>query len=221
MSPTIDYAKQLRDIIANDPIQTAMMNGTFNWASTLVEPKWTEEDHINFKRLQKEAMKRIEEDKKKRDEALALAETEWLKEAEEDVKYVTSLWASEEYWIKNHCTCSMEDIETHVEELGNPCKCFQKIHLDENGEPEECRFFNSPCGCRDGDACIYKHTERDPATIACRFELTDVGCNPGFGRKCPYMHTKPQVPIGEIMCKFNFKCKPRKGAPCPYKHGFC
>jgi hypothetical protein len=67
---------------------------------------------------------------------------------------------------------------------------------------------------------FYKHVERNPAEMQCRFELSDVGCNPGFGRKCPYKHTKPQVPIAEVMCRFNFKCNPRKGTKCPYKHGF-
>jgi hypothetical protein len=147
------------------------------------------------------------------------AELEAKEKAEilEDIKYREACWASEDYWSANHCTCSQEVIEEYVYEEGKPCACYQKIHLGADGMPEECRFFNSPAGCRDGSACIYKHVERDPATIPCRFEQSSAGCVPSHGRRCPYMHTKPMVPINMVPCRFNFKCKARA---CPYKHGF-
>jgi hypothetical protein len=62
----------------------------------------------------------------------------------------------------------------------------KEIHLDENGEPEECRFFNSSHGCRAGADCPYKHIQRAQQEIECRFFKTPRGCR--SGAKCIYKH---------------------------------
>lgn len=147
-----------------------------------------------------------------------LAEEEECSKAKEEEQYEAATAASELYWAIHHCGCTVEEIDAMP--MGSTgCPCYQKIKLDENGEPQECRFFNSPCGCRDGDACFYKHVERDASEIPCRFEQSEVGCNPGFGRKCPYKHSKIQETINysTIICRFDGHCHPREGT-CPYKH---
>lgn len=55
-------------------------------------------------------------------------------------------------------------------------------------ELEECRYFNTPRGCREGDDCDYLHIKRSLSDLRCRFLETPRGCNPGFGRRCPYKH---------------------------------
>lgn len=55
-------------------------------------------------------------------------------------------------------------------------------------ELEECRYFNTPRGCREGDDCDYLHIKRSLSDLRCRFLDTPRGCNPGFGRRCPYKH---------------------------------
>ena len=55
-------------------------------------------------------------------------------------------------------------------------------------ELEECRYFNTPRGCREGDDCDYLHIKRSLSELRCRFLDTPRGCNPGFGRRCPYKH---------------------------------
>jgi len=55
-------------------------------------------------------------------------------------------------------------------------------------EPEECRFYNSPKGCRNGDDCPYEHVKRSLCEIRCRFLDTDRGCRPSRGVRCPYKH---------------------------------
>ena len=139
-------------------------------------------------------------------------------------------WASEDYWAANHCHCpKMTEAEYDALSMGelrerelNPCPCYQKIHLDADGTPSECRYFNSPAGCRDGAKCMYKHVERSAADIPCRFEASSAGCHPPPGRKCPYKHTcaaaAPTVQAAEVMCRFDGRCQPRAGTSCPYKH---
>jgi hypothetical protein len=53
---------------------------------------------------------------------------------------------------------------------------------------EECRFFNSPAGCRNGDDCPYVHVKRSLGEIRCRFLDTERGCRPSRGVRCPYKH---------------------------------
>lgn len=141
-------------------------------------------------------------------------------ESAEGVASVKAEWASEDYWWSKRCTCTEEALDNN--NGGGPipvtCPCYKKVKLDENDEPQECRFFNSPAGCRDGADCVYQHMKRDPATMPCRFELSPVGCNPGFGRKCPYMHTKEPTATETMPCRFDGRCKPPPGATCPYKH---
>ena len=148
------------------------------------------------------------------------AKEERAAESAEGVASLIGEWASEDYWWSKRCTCTEEDIDNN--NGGGPipvtCPCYKKVKLDENGEPQECRFFNSPAGCRDGADCVYQHKKRDPSTMPCRFELSPVGCNPGFGRKCPYMHTKEQTATETVLCRFDGRCKPPPGATCPYKH---
>lgn len=62
----------------------------------------------------------------------------------------------------------------------------KEIHLDENGEPEECRFFNSIHGCRVGADCPYKHIQRAQQEIECRFFKMPRGCR--SGANCIYKH---------------------------------
>lgn len=148
------------------------------------------------------------------------AKEERAAESAEGCASLTAEWASEDYWWSKRCTCTEEELDNH--NGGGPisvtCPCYKKVKLDETGEPQECRFFNSPAGCRDGADCVYQHKKRDPATMPCRFELSPVGCNPGFGRKCPYMHTKEPTATETIVCRFDGRCKPPPGATCPYKH---
>ena len=103
--------------------------------------------------------------------------------------------ASRAYWAAHCCKCTVEDFEAMPGgAFPEVCPCYRKIHLDENGQPEECRFFNSPAGCRDGDQCVYKHTPRALCDIPCRFEATDAGCRPMRGKVCPYKHEHVHVP---------------------------
>lgn len=95
--------------------------------------------------------------------------------------------AKQEKWdaVRRHYleTCPLGEFDDDTASIGS-----HGIHLDENGEPEECRFFNSPAGCRNGASCPYKHKKRALSEIQCRFMGTDRGCRSGFGKKCPYKH---------------------------------
>ena len=89
----------------------------------------------------------------------------------------TATWDS--YYDPRLCTA--EEYEWY---LGQ--RKLAKIHRDENGEPEECRFFNSAHGCREGDKCPYKHIKRSLSEIPCRFFGMSMGCRKGSA--CPYKH---------------------------------
>lgn len=216
--PVIDYGAILRAAIAADPIQVALQNGTMSWADCLMmdEPEPTQEELMAFR----VASQKYQEERRAAEREAERLEMEKLEaEAEEDRKYMIASWASEEWWAKNRCTCTWEMIDSLPMRSDVPCLCYKRVHLTEDGEPEECRFFNSPAGCRDGAHCVYQHVTRDPSTMPCRFEASDVGCNPGFGRTCPYMHTKPQVVAAEpAMCRFDGRCNPAPGKKCPFKH---
>ena len=186
ITPTMRFKK----LIAADPILTAMLNGTAgSWGDLLTNDEISSPVTATESRRYQEVRAKMEREEKASKEIKEAKQKEEDDEMKDEAAYLTSLWASEDYWAQNHCTCM------HFDEPGQfECRCFVKIHLDANGEPEECRFFNSPAGCRDGESCFYKHVKRDISEIPCRFESTEVGCNPGHGRKCPYMHLLPQKP---------------------------
>ena len=101
-------------------------------------------------------------------------------------------WAFEEEELARHvCTCPNPDGADAVWDppMGWECTCFKPLHRDASGAVEECRFFNSPMGCRMGTACPYTHVKRDISEIACRFEVSGVGCRPARGKTCPYKHS--------------------------------
>jgi len=97
------------------------------------------------------------------------------------------------------------------------------IHRDAHGEPEVCRFFNAPGGCRlaNGKKCPYKHIAGAVAE-PCRFFNSARGCK--NGSSCPFSHVQEgpswrAPPVLVMDCKF-FR-SPRgcaKGLKCPYKH---
>ena len=86
-------------------------------------------------------------------------------------------------------------------------------------EPEECRFFNSPNGCREGTDCPYKHVERALSEIPCRFNGTAPGSKPAFGKRCPHkpravaktknrkIEQKPKNRIKEFLRRFSRELK--------------
>jgi hypothetical protein len=69
-----------------------------------------------------------------------------------------------------------------------PARRTEPSAVIKDAEQEECRFFNTPRGCREGDDCDYLHIKRSMSDLRCRFLDTPRGCNPGFGRRCPYKH---------------------------------
>jgi len=229
--PTMDAITWYQNWCLTDPIQVALSNGTMSWADTLdPEPLPTPEEAAAFSAAQAAYAATVAE---RRAGAAEEERLQAIQDAEESAKAVKDQyaeWASQDYWRANHCTCYKDMTYEEFEALSmgelramdeGECACYKKVHLDENGEPEECRFFNSPAGCRDGADCFYKHIERDPSQMPCRFEASAVGCNPGFGRKCPYMHSKPQVaapPPSDVLCRFDGRCHPPAGSVCPYKH---
>ncbi len=219
--PVIDYGAVLRAALAADPIMVALQNGTMSWADCVMmdEPEPTQEELEAFRAASQKYQAEAATRRAAAQEEERLLELKEQEEAEEERKYMIAGWASEEWWAKNRCTCTWEQIDSLPMGSDVPCLCYKRVHLTEDGEPEECRFFNSPAGCRDGAHCVYKHVERDPSTMPCRFEASAVGCNPGFGRKCPYMHTKPQVVAAEpALCRFDGRCHPAPGKTCPFKH---
>jgi len=103
-------------------------------------------------------------------------------------------WAFEDEERARHvCSCPNPDGGDAEWDppMGWECECFKALHRDALGNVEECRFFNSPMGCREGDACPYSHVKRDISEIACRFETSGVGCKPARGKVCPYKHAAP------------------------------
>lgn len=204
-----------------DPIQLALYNGTMSWADCVMldAPAATQADLDAFKSASLKFQASANERAAAKAEALRLAEQEAVNAAEMDRKYHIASRASEAWWEINRCTCTWDQIDALTMGSLVPCPCYKRVHLTEDGEPEECRFFNSPAGCRDGAHCVYKHVARDPSTMPCRFEASAVGCNPGFGRKCPYLHTKQQVAALEpAICRFDGRCRPSNGKVCPFKH---
>ena len=110
-------------------------------------------------------------------------------------------WAFEDEERARHvCTCPNPDGPDAEWDppMGWECECFKPLHRDAEGNVEECRFFNSPMGCREGAACPYTHVKRDISEIPCRFETSGVGCRPMRGKTCPYKHAprvaQPVVP---------------------------
>ncbi len=219
--PTIDYGVALRAAIAADPILVALQNGTMSWADCVMMdvPEPTEEEMVAFRAASEKYQAAAADRRAAEVEAQRLEMEKEQAEAEEERKYMIAGWASEEWWANNRCTCTWEQIDSLPMGSDVPCLCYKRVHLTEDGEPEECRFFNSPAGCRDGAHCVYQHVTRDPSTMPCRFEAAAVGCNPGFGRKCPYMHSKPQVVASEpARCRFDGRCHPAPDKTCPFKH---
>eukprot|EP01084_Bolivina_argentea_P008420 15771_1 len=55
-----------------------------------------------------------------------------------------------------------------------------------------CYYYNTPKGCKKGDACDYKHPKKQPSTNekqkVCTFYNTAKGCNKGI--HCPFQHPK-------------------------------
>lgn len=208
----IDYCQILQDILADQP--------AFSWADEIPDDPLPTEAEMAARRFNyvewQETQKRLAAEQAEM--AKLQMEQDRLK-AEEEEAYEKANEASMLYWATKKCTCTHEMIDSLPMGSEEPCLCYQKVKLDENGEPQECRFFNGPGGCRDGANCIYKHVERNAAEIPCRFEQSAAGCNPGFGRKCPYFHTKvaPAVDYTQIRCRFDGNCNPREGT-CPYMH---
>jgi hypothetical protein len=196
--------KEMDALVWGDDKPVVVDASFLKWWEAAQEEAWTKTDD-----LRKAAMAQQRHIKEER-----------AAESAEGVASLTGEWASEDYWWSKRCTCTEEELDNN--NGGGPipvtCPCYKKVKLDENGAPQECRFFNSPAGCRDGADCVYQHVSRDPSTMPCRFELSPVGCNPGFGRKCPYMHTKEPTATETLMCRFDGRCKPPPGATCPYKH---
>jgi hypothetical protein len=212
---------KLRAMIAAESIQISFSNGTLKWGDStmLDQPEETPEQIAAFRIAQKKYQAEAAQRQAEALEAKRLIEEAEAAEAEEDRKYLEASWASEDWWAMNRCTCTMEEVDSLPMNSDIPCLCYKRVHLTEDGEPEECRFFNSPAGCRDGEHCVYQHVTRNPAEMPCRFESSSAGCNPGFGRKCPYMHSKPIVEASEpAMCRFDTRCKPSAGKTCPFKH---
>jgi hypothetical protein len=214
-----DYANILCNILATDQDYQRMSSHLYSWSDMISDEKISEEE---IEKLRAEKLKWDMECARlaaiEAEEARLEKEKQRI-QAEDDEKYDNATLASEVYWAIHHCKCTVEEIDAMPMLSETPCLCYQKINLDENGEPQECRFFNGPGGCRDGENCFYKHIERDVSEIPCRFEQSEAGCNPGFGRKCPYKHSKIQSPIDytTITCRFDGHCHPREGI-CPYKH---
>ena len=77
--------------------------------------------------------------------------------------------------------CTAEEYDWYVGQ-----RKLAKVHRDENGEPEECRFFNSVAGCREAEKCPYKHIKKSLSDIPCRFFRMSIGCRKG--KTCPYKH---------------------------------
>ena len=183
---------RFKQLIASNPTLTTMLNGTSgSWGELLLKDEVSSPVSANDARRYQEARAKMEREECARKEMKDAAEAKQKAEEDDETAYVKSLWASEDYWAANHCTCDHFD-----EPISGPfeCRCFVKLHLDADGVPEECRFFNSPMGCRDGANCFYKHVQRDICEIPCRFEAMEVGCHPGHGRKCPYKHSLPPKP---------------------------
>ncbi len=106
-------------------------------------------------------------------------------------------WAFEDMERAHHvCTCPNPDGPDAEWDppMGWECECFKPLHRDAEGNVEECRFFNSPMGCREGTACPYTHVKRDISEIPCRFETSGVGCRPMRGKTCPYKHAPRAAP---------------------------
>jgi len=106
-------------------------------------------------------------------------------------------WAFEDMERLHHvCTCPNPDGPDAEWDppMGWECECFKPLHRDAEGNVEECRFFNSPMGCREGTACPYTHVKRDISEIPCRFETSGVGCRPMRGKTCPYKHAPRAAP---------------------------
>jgi len=190
-------------VMMEDPLQRRLwIGGEGNsWGDVLMDDPEFQESERRYAETQRlDRLRRPEHYaalEREREEHLAaqkaLAEAEKVARAMEAAEAQLDFQreeASRAYWAAHCCKCTEADWDA-LPGGGFPdvCPCYRKIHLDANGEPEECRFFNSPAGCRDGEACVYKHTPRALCDIPCRFEATDAGCRPMRGKVCPYKHT--------------------------------
>ena len=214
-------AEIISAVHAADPVLRALDLGSMSWgdAFMLDEPEMTLEELEAWKASQIIYLAARAERDAETAEARRLVEEAEEAEAETERKYMEATWAAEEWWGKNRCVCTHEEVDSLPMGSDVPCLCFKRVHLTEDGEPEECKFFNSPSGCRDGAGCVYRHVERNPAEMPCRFEASAAGCHPAFGRTCPYKHLKPQTgPVEVALCRFDGRCNPAKGKTCPYRH---
>jgi len=200
-----DACALYREIIAADPIQMALKSGGMSWADTFDEdPVPTEEEMALYRAAQQEA------DRKK---AVARMEARIARAKEDYDKVVSQLnrrpiaiqlsqerleeyYEAKEAWLLTN----QEYLESDPDELGMLFESYweerydewfrhetKDIHRDANGEPEICRYFSSPGGCRlaDGKKCPYKHIA-GAAPEPCRFFATPRGCNKGSS--CPFAH---------------------------------
>ena len=204
-APVLDIWAQYRQMLAEDPVHQAMMAGTMSWADTLdPEPVPTEEEIAEYRRAQQEHLKRQE-----REQMLARLEKakdnydlvvrqlnrrpiahQLAQERLDDYYEAKEAWllTNEEYLESDPDTLGMGWESDWEEKYDEWFKHETKdIHRDANGEPEVCRYFNSPGGCRlaDGKKCPYKHVA-GAAPEACRFFGTPRGCNKGSS--CPFAH---------------------------------
>lgn len=193
-----------RKMLAEDADYQAMLKGTLSWADTLDEPTVTEEDVASWRQAQANAeaerahklmLERIENAKANYDMVVRQLNNRRIaiaisQEHLEDYYEAKMAWllTNEEYVNQDPDELGMA-WESHWEERYDEWFRHETkdIHRDENGEPEICRYFSSPGGCKlpDGKKCPYKHVagaEPEP----CRFFNSPRGCNKGSS--CPFKH---------------------------------
>jgi hypothetical protein len=262
----IDYCAKLKELIAADPIIVALQQGTISWADTLKDEEETPAQLEAF-RVRQQACQAARELELKQARIAAIAATARTNFDAVVVQlnrrpiacaiaqaHLDDYHAAKQAWLEtvDDYDCDPDDFDGDWEQHWTDTyddwykHATKDIHRDANGEPEVCRFFNSPGGCRlpDGKKCPYKHVA-GVAPEPCKFFNSPRGCNKGAA--CPFTHasaapswrvaggggacgasscnasscsshSRPPLPP-RMECKFFKSARGcNKGDACPYKH---
>ena len=242
LAEPVTLAEKLRSLMASNPMMAALANVTISWAdlllndegpSTMAEKQDIAEACAKAAAAHKIARQQQQTTAARKSYGLLLSQLKSRPESRVVAQEaVDTHYSAKQEWLETQ----QEYVEQDPDVLGMAWESVwderyedwfkhatKDIHRDAHGEPEVCRFFNAPGGCRlpNGKKCPYKHVAGAVAE-PCRFFNSPRGCK--NGSSCPFSHVQEgpswrAPPVLVMECKFYRS--PRgcaKGLKCPYKH---
>lgn len=237
--------EKFKQMLATNPMMAALANTTISWADLLLndEAPVTAAEQLEIDDARsiaaaayKASMAIAQSKMAHANHKLVMSELKALPEARLVAQEnLDTYYSAKQEWLNSQLEYVEEDPdtlgmgwETHWDDRYDDWfkHATKDIHRDASGEPEICRFFNTPGGChlQNGKKCPYKHVTGSIAE-PCRFFNSPRGCK--NGSSCPFRHVQEgpswRTPAAGgqtvVDCKFFRSARGcAKGTKCPFKH---